>query len=313
MKKSIYVLTAAVVMAFFGCKENPYINAPGDNSFNTDSEGLEPTPDPEGVKIPEGTIDVNEAIKIGKKLPYSDKDNKFPSENVYYIKGWVDHYNETERSKSDFEEKFAQYGNDYVYLKANRGGSKEFYCYRILGKGGAPLPDHEALQIGDFVVVSCKILNFNGTIENDGTCAIYSSSNPHFNEVFPPFPGCPEPGPDEISVNRAKEISDSIGSGKTTTEKYKIRAVVTSVTDKTISSYGNITFNISSDGEVSATCYRLKGKDGKNFTDLNQLLVGDTVLVEAKIQNYNGTCEPTQGNVIESTNPNYNALFNPEQ
>ena len=32
---------------------------------------------------------------------------------------------------------------------------------------------------------------------------------------------------------------------------------------------------------------------------------GDTVLINAKIQNYNGTCEPVQGYVEESTNPNF--------
>ena len=77
-------------------------------------------------------------------------------------------------------------------------------------------------------------------------------------------------------------------------------------------SYGNATFNIT-DGAGVATCYRLKAKGGATFTDKNQVAVGDTVLVEAKIQNYNGTCEPTQGNVIESTNPNYNAKFNNQQ
>jgi hypothetical protein len=77
-------------------------------------------------------------------------------------------------------------------------------------------------------------------------------------------------------------------------------------------SYGNATFNIT-DGAGVATCYRLKAKGGVKFTDVNQVAVGDTVLVEAKIQNYNGTCEPTQGNVIESTNPNYNAKFNNQQ
>ena len=84
MKKSILVLTAVVAMVFFGCKESPYINQPGDNSFNYDSipsiADPDPTPDPEGVIIPEGTINVNEAVKIGKKLPASNKDNKYPSE-----------------------------------------------------------------------------------------------------------------------------------------------------------------------------------------------------------------------------------------
>ncbi len=314
MKKSILILTTMAALVFFGCKESPYISSPGDGEITKNDTmpsiaDPDPTPDPAGVAIPEGTINVNEAVKIGMNLPASDKDNKYPTEKEYYIKGWVSRFNDEERSKSDFESKFAQYGNDYVYLKARNDGkgTKEFYCYRILGKNGAPLPDHDALQIGDFVVIKCQILKFgSSTVENHGTCAIYSSSNVHFNEVFPPFPGCPEPGEGEISVNRAKEISDSIGAGKTTSESYKIRGVVVSVNDKTLSNYGNMTFNISSDGDVTATCYRLFYKSANNkFTNLNQVMTGDTVLVNAKIQNYNGTCEPVQGFIEQSTNPNF--------
>ena len=49
MKKSILVLTAMVAMVFFGCKESPYINQPGDNSFNYDSIPSIADPDPTQV------------------------------------------------------------------------------------------------------------------------------------------------------------------------------------------------------------------------------------------------------------------------
>lgn len=319
MKKNLFLLLAFVATVMISCKEDPYMPAPGDPALVPDTMQTivepEPSPDPIGFVLPEGTINVYEAVKLASELPVTtDPKNPQASEKEYYIKGWVRSFDEKGRG-SNFEQSFAQYGNDYVHLSARSDGrgTKDFYCYRILGKGGSKLPDLNCIEIGDFIVVKCKLLNFKGTMESSGTCSTEASTNEHFNEVFPPFPGCPEPGPGEISVNRAKEISDSIGMGKTTDETYKIRAVVTSVSDKTISSYGNLTFNISSDGEVFATCYRLKAKNGDKFTDLNQLVVNDTILVEAKIQNYNGTCEPTQGNVIESTNPNYNAKFNPAQ
>ena len=228
MKKSILVLNAVVALTMVGCKESPYINAPGDNRFNTDSIPVvvdpQPTPDPEGVNIPAGTITVNEAVNIGKKLQVSNKDNKFPSETAYYIKGWVDHFDEKERGKSDFEDKFAQYGNDYVYLKAcNDGrGTKEFYCYRVLGRGGAKLPSHDVLQIGDFVVVKCKILNFGGTIENEGTCSIEVSNNAAYNEAFPI--------PDTIRATcaQAKDSALALPNGGSSKDIYVVEGYVQS-------------------------------------------------------------------------------------
>ena len=300
MKKSILVLTAVVAMVFFGCKESPYINQPGDNTFNTDTipeiAAPDPTPDPEGVDIPENAISVNEAVKIARKLAAGET-----SKEKYFIKGWVVGFNRG----ASFDTDFPKYGNDFVYLSARQDGkgTKQFYAYRLLGKFGAKFPDLECVQIGDFMVISCYPMNYNGIYESSGACFAYSSSNAHFNEIFSAFPGCSEPGEGEISVTEAAKIALELASKQTSTETYKIRGVVTSVDAANFNpSYGNMTFNIS-DGMSYATCYRLKAKDGAKFTSADQVAVGDTVLVEAKIQNYNGTCEPTQGNVIESTNP----------
>lgn len=302
MKKSVIVLTAAVAMVFFGCKESPYINGPGEmvdqlpDSIPSIADP-DPTPDPEGVDIPEGTINVNEAVKIAKKLAAGEV-----SADRYFIKGWVVGFNRG----NTFDTDFPKYGNDFVYLSARQDGkgTKQFYAYRILGKFGAKLPDLECIQVGDFIVISCYPMNYNGTYESNGLCHTYASNNAHFNEMFPwIFPGCPVPGEGEISVTEAEKVSAKLASKATSTETYKIRGVVTSI-DTVDPSYGNATFNIS-DGSGVATCYRLKAKGGAKFTNANQVAIGDTVLVEAKIQNYNGTCEPTQGNVVESTNPNF--------
>jgi hypothetical protein len=120
--------------------------------------------------------------------------------------------------------------------------------------------------------------------------------------VAPAFAGCPEPGEGEISVNRAQQIADSINSGNTTTGTYNICGVVVTIdaTSQDVSTYGNVTFSISSDGSGYATCYRLKG-----INNINKIAINDTVVVSAKIQNYNGICEPTQGSIIKSTNPNF--------
>ena len=301
MKKSLIILTTLVAMVFAGCKETPYISSPGDPKV-TENDTMpsiadpDPTPDPEGVDIPEDAINVNEAVKIAMKLAAGET-----SSEKYFIKGWVVGFNRS----ATFDTDFPKYGNDFVYLSARQDGkgTKQFYAYRLLGKFGAKFPDLECVKAGDFIVISCYPMNYNGIYESSGACFAYSSSNPHFDEIFPAFPGCPAPQEGEISVTEAEKVALSMASKATSADSYKIRGVVTSV-DVVDPSYGNATFNIS-DGLSYATCYRLKGPENGKFTSEDQVAVGDTVLVEAKIQNYNGTCEPVQGYVVESTNPNF--------
>lgn len=304
MKKSIFVLSALVAMTFIGCNEKPYIDGPGTNNSQIPdtmptATDPAPTPDPEGFVVPDGTINVYEALNIAKKLHGNEV-----SAEKYFIKGYVTGFNRGESFPTDFP----KYGNDFVYISATAPDAemqskKTFYAYRLLGKFGAKLPDLDCVKEGDFIVISCYLTNFGGIYESSGACFVYVSNNAHFNEIFPAFPGCPVPGEGEISVTEAEKVALALENKSTSTETYKVRGVVTSV-DVVDTSYGNATFNIS-DGLSYATCYRLKYKGGAKFTNTNQVAVGDTVLVEAKIQNYNGTCEPTQGNVIESTNPNF--------
>ena len=303
MKRSILVLTAAVAMVFFGCKENPYINAPGDNTQNTDTipsiADPEPTPDPTGIDIPANAISVNEAVNIAKKLASGEV-----SKERYFIKGWVTSFNRGDK----FSEDFPKYGNDFVYMSARSDGqgTKQFYAYRLLGKFGAKFTDLECVLAGDFIVISTYITNYSGVYESSGLCHTVTSSNAHFGETFPwVFPGCPEPGENEISVSQAEQEALKLASKATSTESFRIRGVVSSVETTSLGSYGNMTFNIT-DGAGVATCYQTycKSASGK-FTNVNQVLVGDTVLINGKIQNYNGTCEPYRAYMEESTNPNF--------
>jgi len=299
MKKSIFMLIAVVAMVMLGCNEKSAIPNPGDITLVPDSMPVivdpEPTPDPEGVTVPEGTINVYEAVKIGKKLRVSDKDNKYPSEEVYYIKGWVDHFDAKERSKSDFEDKFAEYGNDYVYLKAcsDGAGNKEFYCYRVLGRGGAKLPSHDVLQIGDFVVVKCKILNFGGTIENDGTCSIEVSNNEAFNEAFPPVTP-----PDTIHATcaEAKTAALALPSGGTSNDIYVVEGYVQSAGYSNEISSGQQKF-FWMDDQVQGN--KVLEAFYCNVPNGQPVPVGSKVRLTGKLMNYNGTvAEIKNGDVV---------------
>ena len=306
MKKYPLIITSLVALGLFSCNEPAYIDAPGVNSHNQDSLPVlvdpDPTPDPAGLEIPEGTINVYEAVRISKKLK-----DKEVSDQKYFIKGWVSGFNRS----NTFDTDFPKYGNDFVYISATNDGSspKQFYAYRVLGKFGAKLPDLDCVHIGDFIVISCYPMNYGGTYESSGSCFIYLSNNEHFNEVFPAIQGCPAPKEGELSVTEAEKVTLTLESRATSTETYNIRGVVSGI-DNVDPSYGNATFNIT-DGLSYATCYRLKARYNSSFTNVNQVAVGDTVLVRAKIQNYNGTCEPTQGYITESSNPYFQEAFPP--
>ena len=149
-----------------------------------------------------------------------------------------------------------------------------------------------------------KIIGYRGSY-NDKIEVVYayfvekiSGPNPP-SDQYGPAEG---DGTNESPYNVAKAHEVALAAD-TPTDKVYVRGTIVGTPDIN-TQYGNATFNIS-DGAGVATCYRLKAKDGAKFTSVDQVAIGDTVLVEAKIQNYNGTCEPTQGNVIESTNPNF--------
>lgn len=285
MKKNLFVLLAMVAVVMFSCNEPPYIGMPGNNEKTQGDSIPVLIPDTDGI-----VISIDSAIAICKSLPADQA-----TAEIYKLSGTV-----TVNSTNP-EDVPSKYTNINFKLSDN-GGKTSISCYYINN-----INDTKFTKMTDVPLVGSK-LTVRGTLIN------YKGTTPELKDGFivridsmvapAPFPGCPDPKEGEISVNRAVAIADSIGAGNTTTESYKIRCVVISVSDLN-TQYGNATFNVSSDGKKSATCYRLKGKNNSNFTNANQLLVGDTILVNAKIQNYKGICEPVQGYVEESTNPNF--------
>ena len=324
MKKILFVLTAMVTLAFVSCKENPYMPSPGDNSLVPDTipeiAYPDPTPDAEGVDVPDSTLNVYEARKLCSKLASGATTDK-----EYYVKGWV----------CQFDEKHASgiegFGNGTFYIAATNDGKTNdvpFEAYQVMGKDGKKLTIDE-VALGDFVVIKGILTNYNGTYETTGKGAahIYSSSNPNFGlePVIDTTNVTPDPeGVDvpegAITVYRARAISDSIGSGNKTAEKYYIKGWVSKIHSSHASGvdqYGNGTFYITptNDGTTSAIdfeAYQVMGKDGKKLTSADQVEVGDFVGIYGKITNYNGTAETESKGaayIYSSSNEKFNSGY----
>ena len=301
----ILALTVLAVVAT-SCEEKQVM--PGDNDHNQASLVIpDPTPDPEGFKVPEGAINVLEAVEIAKTLKFGEVTDK-----RYLIKGYLTSFNRTESFKTDFP----VYGNDFFYLSAVAPTEElqpmhNFYAYRALGKYGAKFPDLDCLKEGDFVVISCFITNYNGVFESSGTCFVAATNNEHFNKVFPDLKPITLKT-NEISITDAEAITSKLKDQETTKDSFMIRGIVCSIdyskTDTTFEDpegYHNFTFNIS-DGNTVATAYGIWHKKPKEaFTNLKQLQVWDEVALKAPLQNYYGTCEPKGGYIYDSSNPDF--------
>lgn len=123
-----------------------------------------------------------------------------------------------------------------------------------------------------------------------------------------------------ITVAQAIVIGDSIGSGGTTNKSYYVKGFVKKFGSKHadgITGYGNATFYIY-DGKNSGRdfeAYQIYGINGQPFTSLEQIAVGDYVVVYGRITNYNGTIEtPGKGEayMYASNNPKAYQDFSPD-
>ena len=271
----LFLAFATASLLLTACKEEQIM--PGDNDHN--QKGLEiEIPDTNGI-----VIDVDSAIHICNKLPANGVTGELYKISGVVVGNTTHPYTVPSRYR------------DINFKIADAKTPAGIDCYTMKNLNNVQFRNrNEIPRYGSKVTVMGYLTRY---VNKDGT-----KSTPELKDGFivridemvsPAFPGCPEPGEGEISVNRAQQIADSINSGNTTLETYKICGVVVTIdaTAQDVSMYGNVTFSISSDGTGYATCYRLA--------------INDTVVVSAKIQNYNGICEPTQGSIIKSTNPNF--------
>ena len=152
------------------------------------------------------------------------------------------------------------------------------------------MPNHDVLQIGDFIVIKCKIQNYNGIIENDGTCSIEVSNNALFNEAFPPVETI------HATCAEAKAAALAMTSGATSTDIYVVEGYVQSVGyDATISKGQQKWFWIDDQpaGGKVLEAYWCNVPDGTT-----PVPVGAKIRLTGHLMNYNGnTAEIKNGDI----------------
>lgn len=325
MKKYLFMILAFTATLMFSCKENPYMPAPGDTTYVPDTmpemAHPDPTPDPEGAIVPEGTLNVFEARKLCSNLA-----SGAVTEEKYYVKGWI------HKLDGKNEDGITSFGNATFYFSATNDGKtddEDFEAYQVYGKDGKKIKRLDEVQVGDFVVIYGQLTNYNNKAfetVGKGAAYIYYSNNPNFGKdpdqpIIDPTKITPDPdGADvpegTLNVYEAREVALALASGATTTDEYYVKGWVSKLDSKHesgVTGYGNGTFYITptNDGTTAAVtfeAFQVYGKNKQKLTSADQVAVGDFVVLKGKLTNYNGTPE-TVGKgaayIYYSTNPKW--------
>lgn len=111
---------------------------------------------------------------------------------------------------------------------------------------------------------------------------------------------------DTIDVAAAVQYGlDSLKPGETSTKSFYVLGSVKGFNQPFDPNYGNVSPIITNKfNNRQMICYRLKSFKNSNFTDANQLQIGDIVVVYGQIQNRYGAPQITQGGyLVTSDNP----------
>lgn len=227
-------------------------------------------------------ITVAEALNIITALP----DQGVTKEN-YIVKGVV-----TGSSPS-----FGTMSNGATsvtfYMADQANGTQRLYIYKSYQFNGENI-SKGLLNIGDEVVVMGKLQKY-GT----GSSAKKEIS---FASIVAINGGtAPDPYDGAITVAEARTIALSLANKATTSDVYRVKGYV--VTNPVIqkkndgSFYGNANFDIADQpgGTTTLLAYRLNGIDNENIDRSDYIQKGYKVVLEGKLQNYNGTPEIIQG------------------
>jgi len=205
------------------------------------------------------------------------------SDDEYYIKGKV----------SDIKYPFdAQHATATFFISEDgTQNGEQFQAYSVYYLENKPWVDgYKQISVGDNVILYGKVTNYEGTPETASKKAYIYSLNGQTKAE-----DTPQHEVKLITVAEALQIIDALSDGKTTTETYQVKGVVTRV-DEISTAFGNTTFIMADtpDAATGLTVYRAKGFDGQNITDPDIIKVGDEVVVEGKLQKYvkNGEVTP---------------------
>lgn len=188
------------------------------------------------------------------------------TEEVYIVTGYVTNTNGTvSPSRTD-----ASIDQQTFYMDDTKGSQKTLQGY------WCNLPGHEALNVGDKITLTGKIVNYKNTPEiKNGDVVILERATVKIDTL-------------DFSVCEAIEEGSSLNAGDYSDDVFRVYGCLKGPDQ--VNNYGQHTFEMAC-GEAIFKPYNCKGEEGL------ELGKGDSVVVIGKLYNYNGTIEISNGTV----------------
>lgn len=172
-----FVIIYGPITNYNGTIETPskgaaHVYASTNTYFDPQMDPTNITPDPEGANVPDGCITVYDALHIADSIGAGKT-----TSGEYYIKGWISSLHKDNASGIT-----GSYHNATFYITPTNDGTTIFFpfeAYRVKGPNKSDITNVGQIQVGDFVVLRCKIQNYSGTAETASGGYIYYSSNPN--------------------------------------------------------------------------------------------------------------------------------------
>lgn len=212
------------------------------------------------------TLNAQTAVSCAEAAAAMPAQSGSETEEVYIVTGFVTNTNgAVSPSRTD-----ASIDQQTFYMDDAKGSKKTLQGY------WCNLPGHEALNVGDKITLTGKILNYNGTPEiKNGDVAILERAIVKIDTI-------------NATVCEALEEGSSLNAGDYSDDVFRVYGRLKG-TDQ-VNNNGQHTFEMACGEEVFKP-YNCNGAEGL------ELGKGDSVVVIGKLYNYNGTIEISNGTV----------------
>ena len=212
------------------------------------------------------SMNAQQSITCAEALTLMPAQHNDETQEVYTVTGYVTNTNGAiSPSRTD-----ASIDQQTFWMDDAKGSKKTVQGY------WCNLPGHEALNVGDKISVTGKIMNYNNAPEiKNGDVVIIERATVQIDTI-------------DASVCEALEEGSSLNAGDYSDDVFKVYGRLKG-TDQ-VNNNGQHTFEMAC-GENVFKPYNCKGAEGL------ELGKGDSVVVIGKLYNYNGTIEISNGTV----------------